>query len=147
MIVVIIIGILAGIAYPSYQRYTRQNRGADGKLALTRIAAMQERFFTNCNRYASSINASNDCTNLGLGLQLTSPEGHYTLALLEGVRGTTNAVSATCSVWACGYTATATPLGAQIPDGALRINSIGQRFWDRNNDGDFADAGEQAWRK
>lgn len=147
MIVVVIIGILAGIAYPSYQGYMRQNRGADGKLALTQIAAQQERFFTECSRYASSITATRDCTNLGLGLTATSPEGHYTLALAQGILLGDNTVSPNCSAWTCGFTATATPQGRQAQDGALRINSLGQRFWDRNNDTDFADANETRWRK
>ena len=34
----------------------------------------------------------------------------------------------------------------QTGDGILRINHLGQRGWDKNNDGDFADPGEDTWR-
>ena len=44
MIAVAIVGILAGIAYPSYQESVRDSRRADAKGALLGFANSMERF-------------------------------------------------------------------------------------------------------
>ncbi len=54
MIVVAIVGILAAIAYPSYQQYALETKRADAHAALLRIATVQEKFFSNNNAYATS---------------------------------------------------------------------------------------------
>ena len=51
MIVVVIIGILATIAYPSYQEFVRRSARADAKAALLENAQFLERNFTVANRY------------------------------------------------------------------------------------------------
>ena len=55
MVTVVIIGILAAIAYPSYQNYTKQTRRSDAQIALTQAANQQEKFFTECNWYAKTL--------------------------------------------------------------------------------------------
>jgi type IV pilus assembly protein PilE len=59
MIVVAIIGILAAIAYPSYQDYIRKSRLADGKAAILAVQMDQEKFRANCPNYANSITNAN----------------------------------------------------------------------------------------
>jgi type IV pilus assembly protein PilE len=54
MIVVIIISVLAAIAYPAYQNYTRESKRADAHTALMRIAALEEKHFSDNNVYANS---------------------------------------------------------------------------------------------
>ena len=56
MIVVVIVAILAAIAYPSFQQYMRETKRADAHTALLRISALQEKFFTNRTppQYAAS---------------------------------------------------------------------------------------------
>lgn len=51
MIVVVIVGILAAVAYPSYQSQVQSTRRADGKAALLEAAQRLERCFTRYNRY------------------------------------------------------------------------------------------------
>ncbi len=51
MIVVAIVGILAGIAYPSYQDSGRKSRRADAEGALLGFANAMERYFTENNTY------------------------------------------------------------------------------------------------
>jgi prepilin-type N-terminal cleavage/methylation domain-containing protein len=51
MIVVAIIGILASIAYPSYQESILKSRRADAKGALLGFANAMERHFTETNSY------------------------------------------------------------------------------------------------
>lgn len=74
MIAVAIVGILAAIAVPSYQKYVLESRRTDAIAALTGAAAEQERFFTFDNRY------SNDINQLGGD---KSPEGYYTLSVIS----------------------------------------------------------------
>ncbi len=60
MVVVVIIGILATVAYPSYQDVVRQTRRSDGISALSDVMARQERSFTDFNIY------TDDLASLGL---------------------------------------------------------------------------------
>lgn len=82
MIAVVIVGILAAIAYPSYQRYMLQTRRSDAQIALLNVANLQERFFTECNTYANSLTNDRTCAELGLNLtDNLSPDGHYRLTI------------------------------------------------------------------
>jgi type IV pilus assembly protein PilE len=54
MIVVVIIAVLAAIALPAYQQYARETKRSDAHSALLRIAALQEKFFSDNNFYARS---------------------------------------------------------------------------------------------
>lgn len=51
MIVVAVIGILASIAYPSYQTQVAKGKRGEGRAALTQMLQDQERFFTQNNTY------------------------------------------------------------------------------------------------
>lgn len=51
LIVVVILGILFGIAIPSYQDYMRKAARAEAKSTMLDIAQMQERYFTNNGAY------------------------------------------------------------------------------------------------
>ena len=76
MIVVVIVAILAAIAYPSYQNYVRESKRADAHSALTRIAQLQERYFSDNNSYAT------DVTILGYAANPTpSPDGYWNVSI------------------------------------------------------------------
>jgi len=108
MIVVVVIGILAAIAYPSFQDQVRKSRRADGKGALMDTAQQLERCFTRFSAY-------NDA-NCGVVLPAASSEGYYS-------------VSAT-AMTATTYTLDAAPQGDQVNDtrcGTLRLTSAGQQ--------------------
>jgi type IV pilus assembly protein PilE len=66
MVVVVIIGILASVAIPSYTAYVENGRRAEGKAFALDIASRQERHFTQYSRYASSLTAT-DATGLSMG--------------------------------------------------------------------------------
>jgi len=51
MIVVAIVGILAAIAYPSYQEFVARSKRADAQGALLSLASAMERAFTENNSY------------------------------------------------------------------------------------------------
>ena len=60
MITVAVIGILATIAYPSYQDQIRRTRRADAEASLSQLANFMERQFTELNCY-KSLGADNLC--------------------------------------------------------------------------------------
>jgi len=147
MIVVIIIAIMAAIGYPSYQQHVRKTRRADAQTGLTQMANLQQRFFTECNRYATNLAGTTwRCDNASsvwtLGKSTASPEGFYTFALSGGIPG-----SAACGAgdFTCGFSIIATPQGQQAPDQYLfYIDSTGRKRYDANKNGSF-DAGEEGW--
>ena len=55
MIVVVIIGILSAIAYPSYTRYVAQSTRAEGLSALMRLANLQEQYYLDNRKYATDL--------------------------------------------------------------------------------------------
>ncbi|MFI7865378.1 Fimbrial protein precursor [Pseudomonas sp. THAF187a] len=55
MIAVMIIGVLAAIAIPSYQQYVTRSNRTEGMALLQEAAARQERFMTQNNRYATTV--------------------------------------------------------------------------------------------
>lgn len=57
MIVVAIIGILAAVAFPSYQDSVRKGKRAEGRVALTELLQQQERYMTQTNSYCAFDNA------------------------------------------------------------------------------------------
>ena len=78
MIVVAIMAILATLAYNSYSNYAFRTRRADGREMIMRVAAAEERYFTNFNAYSASI--TNPATAGGLGFtSATSEKGYYTI--------------------------------------------------------------------
>jgi type IV pilus assembly protein PilE len=58
MIVVAIIGILAAIAYPSYQEQVARSRRADARAVLLETAQWLERHYTLTNRYDQRFDSS-----------------------------------------------------------------------------------------
>jgi len=110
LVVVAIVAILAAIALPSYDRYVKRTRRADGREALMRVAAAQERFYTNRNQYSTDIAAD-------LSLPTTSEKGYYSIAAAS-VDGTNQT-----------YVLTATPQGVQATDtcAELTINNTGMK--------------------
>jgi type IV pilus assembly protein PilE len=54
MITIAIIGILAAIAYPSYQDSVRKTRRAEAKAIMFEYASFAERVYTESNSYATA---------------------------------------------------------------------------------------------
>lgn len=72
VIVVAIIGILAGIVYPSYSQHMHEVRRSDAWAALTAAAAAQERWYSINHNYTDTID------KLGGS---SSPEGYYSISV------------------------------------------------------------------
>lgn len=86
MIVVVILGIIAAIAYPSYQESVRRANRVEGQALLNDAAARQERFYSQNYKYATTIAAlynettkNSETGKYTLGLSTESGDGGYTL--------------------------------------------------------------------
>ncbi len=55
MIVVVIIGIMAMIAYPNYSQFVARAKRTEAKAALLKIATNQERFYLQNNSYTTDM--------------------------------------------------------------------------------------------
>ena len=95
LIAVVIVGILASIAYPAYLDYLYRTRRSDGQAALMNLATYMEHYYTENNAYTGA-------TLAGLGLTNASQQGYYTVAI--------------SALAASSYTLTATPVAPQSGD-------------------------------
>lgn len=119
MVTVAIVGILAGIAYPSYQDSVMKSRRADAKGALLGFANAMERHFTETNTY------------LGAGKNVDGNTGAPTFfSATSPVDGGTPYYNLTIKpVTASSYTLNAEPINAQANDkcGKLSLTETGAR--------------------
>lgn len=76
MIVVAIIGILAGVALPAYQDYTKRGNRSEGRAYLLNAAALLERYYSDNNVYATAANTMP--TSVATAAGATSETGKYT---------------------------------------------------------------------
>lgn len=100
MIVMVVIGILAAIAIPSYRRYMVRANRTDAKTALMQTAQALERCYTNSVPYAYN---SATCA-AAVVLPFAVPSGFYVIAAGGG------------GIAAQTYTLTATPQGTQAAE-------------------------------
>ena len=75
MIVVVVIGIMAAIAYPNYREFAARAKRNEARAALLQIATNQERFYLQNNTYTC------DMTRLGFPVANTfvTETGSYTV--------------------------------------------------------------------
>ena len=74
LVVVVVVGILGAVAFPSYRQYSLRAQRTEAKTALLRLAANQARFYLQNNTY------TNDVAALGFSGGSTE-KGLYTLAV------------------------------------------------------------------
>jgi type IV pilus assembly protein PilE len=74
MIVVVIVGILTAIAFPNYREFVARAKRTEAKALLLEIAANQERFYLNANRFGSVV-------ELGYASPLKTDSGSYTVTI------------------------------------------------------------------
>lgn len=92
MIAVAIVGILAMVAYPSYQQYIRRGNRADAHALLQAAQLAQEKYRLGNTTYASTTAALKPaCPESG---QCFSARGHYELQAPSGVSGSAYTLTA-----------------------------------------------------
>lgn len=62
IVVMVIAGLLAGIAYPSYQQHIQKSKRALGRVAVLHVMQQQERYMTQYNTYKEFIPNSTEET-------------------------------------------------------------------------------------
>ena len=83
LIALVILAIVMSIAIPSYQSHLERSRRSEGKALLSEIAALQESFRTEQNRYTA------DLTELGYPAAAwnQSTNGYYRASVLAPTAG------------------------------------------------------------
>lgn len=94
MIVVAVIAILSTFAIPSYNQYVTKARRSDAKTALLKLAQLQEAYFSNNNRYATTLSelfasktASDGFVEIN-GTTARTQQGFYKIELRSGAVAT-----------------------------------------------------------
>jgi type IV pilus assembly protein PilE len=116
MIVVAVVGILAAIAYPSYQEQIRQSRRAEVTAVLLEAAQFMERFYTLNSRYDQTSAAV--AVDLPANLKQSPQDGanlYYNVTLSAVTQNS--------------FTLQAAPVNAQAGDGCgnLTLTNTGLR--------------------
>lgn len=120
MIVVVIVGILAAIAFPSYQNYVLRSGRADGQAKLMEIIQAQERFYSQNQTYTANLGAGGLGYGVAADAAVASDERRYNITALACGGSTI----ARCVVL------TAARVGAQLQDnecGNLSLDSRGTK--------------------
>ena len=123
MIVVVIIAVLASIAYPSYQESVRKTNRTDAQTEVMDIAHRLQRYKVANFSFIKADNSAVTLTDVNHSGQVpTSGTPFYDLALSNVAAGT--------------WTLTATPKvnSRQFGDGHFVINHRGERCWTRGSD-------------
>lgn len=109
MITVVIVGILASIAYPSYTEYVLKSERAEGRAYLLSAMQAQERLYSQTMTYVDTM------ANL-TGINAQSEHKKYSLSISK--------CGASADTKSC-VVMSATPLRADIKCGILSIDSRG----------------------
>lgn len=126
MIVVAIIGILAAIAYPSYQEYVRKTHRIEAQSDLLELASRIQRFKIANFSYSPLVNDVETPVTLG-DLQHNGNIPSQGTALYS-----IKLTDVTANTW----TLTATPIttASQFSDGHLVLNHRNERCWTKGTD-------------
>jgi type IV pilus assembly protein PilE len=114
LIVIVIVGILAAVAIPTYTGYTQRGRRADAKTALEQLRASQEVFRAENGRYANDATDGN-----ALNVLRANWGGPPATVGLYNITMVSNATT---------FTGTATATGSQSTDGNLTIDQNGVKL-------------------
>jgi type IV pilus assembly protein PilE len=96
IVVMVIIGILASVAIPSYRAYVMRSQRSDAKDALLALATAQEKHYLQCNTYGTGIGAATDCVAGVVQSPGSSKNTWYDLAV-DAANATSFTVSATAA--------------------------------------------------
>ncbi len=138
LVAIMIVGILAAIAVPSYNSQITKTRRSDCMGVMVSFAQAMEKYnainYTYLGAAESGANTGTPARTVFPNKCPTDGDAFYTLTIS----------AATVS----DYTLTATPVAgrSQAGDGIITINSLGQRAWDENGDGSIGFK-DRDWKK
>ena len=111
MIVVVIIGILATVAYPSYVDSTRTANRSTAQADLLQLESFMERNFSEANRYDEDSSGTATALPFDQTPRTGAAKYDYTIAFSS---------TAPCTTATC-FTLTATPAGSQESDSCKKL--------------------------
>ena len=131
MVVVAIVGILASIAFPSYQNVVAKSRRQDAMDVLTGLASALERYKTVNNTYVGA-SLGGDAPIYPAHSPIGSGTKYYDLVINH--------------IDASSFTIQADPISgsSQEGDGLIELASTNQRGWDEDDSGGI-DSSEHVW--
>lgn len=103
MLTIALVGILAAVGYPAYQKSVKTGNRADAIDTLVALAGHMEEYYLNNDTYVGATT----------GGYAVSSDGLYNMSI--------------SSADAFTYTLTATPVGGDSQCGNLTLNSLGQK--------------------
>jgi len=135
VVVIMIVGILAAVAVPSYRNYVVRSQRSDAKDALLALASQQEKYYLQCNAYADNIANAPSCDDSELQGADSSENGWYELEVVEPTDATQ-----------FNLTATAINGENQFQDTECRTFAVNDRGIRTAQDSGGADNTEECWR-
>ncbi|QKT02966.1 type IV pilin protein [Ectothiorhodospiraceae bacterium 2226] len=101
LIVLVVIGILAAVALPSYQRYVERSNASAAQQFLLDLASRQEQMLLDTRAYVGTVAALNTSVpsevdphyTIGITVPDTAPPRYTLLATPRGVMAGTSAIS------------------------------------------------------
>ena len=135
MAVVVIVGILAAIAVPSYRNYVMRAQRTDATAALLRVAAAQEKFYLQNNTYTNNFGTG--------GLNLTSGATTTTLPSEHAYYNVTVTGASVTSFTATATAPSGSPQFKDVDCRSFTVNETGAK--DAFNSGSTSNR-EPCWR-
>ena len=109
MIVLVVVAILAAVAYPTYRESVRKGNRRAAQALMMEIVNRQHQYFIANRGYAP------DAATLGFATLPPDVDGNYTATVAPDAGPPP------------GFTVTFTAIGAQVSDGDLTVNSLGEK--------------------
>lgn len=130
MITVVVVAILAAVAFPSFMDSIRKSRRSDAMTALSQLQLAQERFRANNSAFSSNLTASPTAVSpapRGLGLSTTSANGYYTVAIAVADATSYEATATAVSGKSQAQDGSCAKLGVKVSNGNIEYaaNTVG----------------------
>lgn len=147
MIVVVVVALLAVIVYPNYREFVMRARRSEAHIALTQVAAAQEKFFSFCSTYTLNLDPGKmipneaNCNAAGTASTRDSDEKSYTISADPPAAGAGNITNGFL------LTATKSPTGKQFDDSKCATIMLASNGAKTAKNGGGTDTSNQCWRK
>ncbi|MBM4218719.1 MAG: type IV pilin protein [Gammaproteobacteria bacterium] len=82
VVVIMIVGVLAAVAIPSYRNYVIRSQRSDAKDALLALATQLEKHYLQCNDYGDTLGVAPNCAGRVVQGADASENGWYALTIV-----------------------------------------------------------------
>lgn len=133
MIVVAIIGILAAIAIPNYQKYQAKSRSTEGKMYLASLYTAQKSYAVEYSSYSGCLQATGFAPEMGTAGNAS--QRYYAVGVATMPATTTAGPQGTATPDGTGWGNGAATCAAQAGTGALGVPDFTQNnatYWEAN---------------